>query len=151
MKLFLIILLVFSSTSYAEDFVIDEYSFSWSLIREYNLFMTVHKQEDAQYISLQNRSPGFRLSGEECVLVSKKLNMIDYYFDMFKKKEGTDVVKVSNDTNITYSGGKHGFKVVISVGMTDVSMNRKSAIKVRELLSKGKELLDFVDKKININ
>lgn len=155
-----ILMVSIGTISYAEDFLIDNYAFEWTVAREGKAELLVVKTNESTFIQLLGRGDyaRLRLTADEAVDISRALEKTDEYFT---KQKGTTAdarseVVVAGEYKVVFSTSpQYGFAISIGkdggVSSFDVIvLDRSQAMEFQPNLAKAHELLQFVDSKINL-
>lgn len=143
----------------AEDFMIDNYQFEWTIAEFGKVKLDVIKTDESSYIRLykdQGLSSFLRLTGDEAVAISGALEKANEYY---KKQKGSD-----QDVSEKMSAGgydvtfrtsvKYGFSVIIrkssGFGMDTFMLDRSEASRLQKQLKKAPAMLEYVDVKIDL-
>lgn len=154
----LIFLLAFSVSAYADDFVIDEYKFTWQVESFGDADLSIEKSTDALKVIVSvegglGRSHLF-LTPKEATSIGETLKLTEKYYKQQKgTKEDVSKTEKSGDYDVLFSTSvKHGFSVHIREGRSfrvGMLLKRKQARKLAKALIQAEEMAAFLDKKVD--
>ena len=144
----------FSTVCRADDLAIETYEFEWKVAKSGECTLLVVKDQDKTVVRLRGRSiQQLTLTDDEATELGKVLATSA---EVNKKLKGTKEASESSkvgDINVKFMTSKEGtFMVGIAKGRSvanTVIMQRDDAILFAPHLSKSKQMVELVNKKIN--
>lgn len=153
-KLLIALGTIFMLTAYsvtAKEYIIDDYSFTWTASEVGNISLLIEKTQDKLQVIIRKKSglsfDSLYLSPEEAKEIGVALATIDEYYKKQKDSNSdiSEVVKAGNYAVTYHTSTKHGFYARISqAGRITISNQLMLDRKEGALLSK--ELQDILDK-----
>ncbi|MBN2579141.1 MAG: hypothetical protein JXB10_09135 [Pirellulales bacterium] len=151
----LILCLSVLGTNPADEFVIDDYEFYWTVATAGEAKLRIEKNEDSTTVYLCKSMDGISFTPEEAEKIGAALLRVNHYYAKMQncKKKLSETVAAGEHEVIFSHHPKYGFSIIIRAKeefISHVSLDRKAALKFSPCLIKAKRLAAFVDKKIQL-
>ena len=156
--IFLVSFTILPSQSHAEEFIINDYTFTWKASKVGNVSLRIVKDRFGTAATLSN--PGGRiatlfLSGEQARAIGDALAKADFFYKKHKEnwdRQSSDVVK-AGDYRVTFASQEGGNDFSVTIDQKKkfspaVHLRKDSALKIAGQLQKAAGMIAYVDKRI---
>ena len=154
----LIILMALSVSLHADDFVIDDYEFTWNVESVGNAEFSIEKSNDSLKVIISiTGGIGFDflyLTPKEAKSIGETLKLTEKYYKKQKDtiEDVSDKVNSDNYVVLFSTSVKYGFDVYIrenSLFGDGIHLDRKQARKLSKLLLKAEDMANFLNKQVD--
>ncbi|MCP4484724.1 MAG: hypothetical protein GY823_09225 [Flavobacteriaceae bacterium] len=158
-KLLLLSFIILSPYSYANNYVIDDYSFEWIVETVGKAELSIKKKNDSLKVILSVKGgigyDSLYLSPKEAVLIGKALQETDKYYKKQKgsKKDISEKLQAGSYQVTFGTTEKYGFSILVREKgsfSSYISLERKQARKLSKLLIDSENMSSFLDEKIDL-
>ena len=158
MKKIFFIVLIFISLSFCQDYIVDDYHFSWKVFQYSDIEISVIKTEDDAYISLKGDSMfgTLNLTSKEAIEIGEELSNTNSIYKKFKKNDLANIdeeVKLSSHQIKYKKTEKLGFYITIRTNAmfsSSVSLERKEALAISQYLIDAESLINYINQEIDL-
>lgn len=144
-----------TSPSSTESFIIDEYDFTWTVIKIGEATLKVAKDQETTKVAISSRNDYFSMSPADAEKVGAVLADTDkYYAKMKGAKADVNETVAAGECNVFFHQSiQYGFSVSLSgkesLSFSRVSLDRKAANALAPHLKKSVAMAKYVDKVID--
>ena len=155
MRLPILALLLLTSQSHAEEFVIDEYRFEWEVEDAGDYSLAIVKTHDSTVVAISGNSSYLTMPPAAAEEVGKSLADTEaIYRSMRGSKEDVSKEVEAGEYTVTFRQSvQYGFSVVIAekgtFSLGRIHLERKEARAFAPHLRKAKAMADFLDQKLD--
>ncbi|MCF8127939.1 MAG: hypothetical protein K9N10_05465 [Deltaproteobacteria bacterium] len=154
---FVVFLSIFAMPVHAEDFVIEDYTFTWHVVKYGGTTMEIQKTPEALVVIFGRPSVplcALTISPVQANAVGQLLKKTEEYYEMQKKSDdlsSSDTLS-ANNCEVNFSS-KQGREFRIRVKQKElfgpvVLMERDEAIEIGKYLRQAEQMASFADKRI---
>lgn len=153
-------ILLTTPTAISKDYVVDDYSFTWTVAESGNTSLLIEKTDEKLRVIIRKKSgisfDLIYLSPEEAKEVGIVLAKANEFYNKQKdnKVDTSEIVKVGNYTVTYLTSTKHGFSAIIRqselIAIGGLVLDRKEALVLSEKLNDITEKAEFLKNLIKL-
>jgi len=148
--------IIFLSVCFTQDYIIDDYYFSWKVFQFADIEFNVNKDEDKCIIAItdDNVFSNLSLNAKEAIELGEELSNTNTVYKKLKKNEMPNIQEQSILPNytVTYKKSeKYGFSISIKENegwSSSFNLDRKEALALVPYLKDADNLINHINKNI---